>query len=34
MFSGEVMGTLEAEGADLGEIGLLMAGTRQKGGTT
>jgi simple sugar transport system ATP-binding protein len=32
MFSGEVMGTLEAEGADLGEIGLLMAGTRQKGG--
>ncbi|MEI8188896.1 MAG: ABC transporter ATP-binding protein [candidate division NC10 bacterium] len=34
MFSGEVMGTLEAEGADLGEIGLLMAGTRQKGGAT
>jgi len=31
MFNGEVMGIIDAEGADIEEIGLMMAGTRQKG---
>jgi simple sugar transport system ATP-binding protein len=34
MFSGEVMGTVAAEEADLGEIGLMMAGTSRRGVTT
>ena len=32
LFGGEAMGTLKAEEADLGEIGLMMAGTRQTEG--
>jgi len=31
IFNGEVMGILEAESADIEEIGLMMAGTRHKG---
>ncbi|MCK5767643.1 MAG: heme ABC transporter ATP-binding protein, partial [Candidatus Atribacteria bacterium] len=31
IFKGEVMGILDAESADIGEIGLMMAGTRHKG---
>jgi simple sugar transport system ATP-binding protein len=31
LFNGEVMGILEAESADIEEIGLMMAGTRHKG---
>lgn len=31
MFSGGVMGILDAEGAELGEIGLMMAGTQHEG---
>ena len=31
LFNGEVMGILDAESADIGEIGLMMAGTRHKG---
>ena len=31
LFSGEVMGILNAESADIEEIGLMMAGTRHKG---
>jgi len=32
MFNGEVMGILDAESADIEVIGLMMAGTRHKGG--
>ena len=31
MFNGEVMGILDAESADIEEIGLMMAGTRHRG---
>ena len=31
LFNGEVMGILDAESADIEEIGLMMAGTRHKG---
>jgi len=31
IFNGEAMGILDAERADIGEIGLMMAGTRHKG---
>ena len=31
LFNGEVMGILDAESADIGEIGLMMAGTRYEG---
>ncbi|TFH66156.1 MAG: hypothetical protein E4G90_05005 [Gemmatimonadales bacterium] len=31
MFNGEVMGILDAESAEIEEIGLMMAGTRHKG---
>jgi len=31
LFGGEVMGILDAEGAEIGEIGLMMAGTRHEG---
>jgi simple sugar transport system ATP-binding protein len=31
LFNGEVMGILDAENADIGKIGLMMAGTRHKG---
>jgi simple sugar transport system ATP-binding protein len=31
IFNGEVMGILDAESADIQEIGLMMAGTRYKG---
>jgi ABC-type uncharacterized transport system ATPase subunit len=31
LFNGKVMGILDAENADIGEIGLMMAGARHKG---
>jgi len=31
IFNGEVRGILDAESADIEEIGLMMAGTRHKG---
>ncbi|MHC2994116.1 MAG: ABC transporter ATP-binding protein [Candidatus Atribacteria bacterium] len=31
LFNGEVMGIIDADGADIEEIGLMMAGTRRKG---